>query len=95
MTPKRLVELREALGYTQAQLAGVLGVAGISIFRWEKGPRTPTGIVLWVLEALEAVMWHDGKLKEPLAAERIDHLRRHQGSAAPIWYILDTARKLR
>ena len=39
MTPQELKKWRKLNGYSQSQLAKVLGVASLTISRWERGAR--------------------------------------------------------
>jgi putative transcriptional regulator len=40
--PNRLRELRQARGFSQEELARLLGVAGYTVTRWETGQMRPT-----------------------------------------------------
>lgn len=52
MTPAEIRELRQQLGYTQAQLATACGVTPRAVRWWEAGKRTPTGSAQVVLSIL-------------------------------------------
>jgi len=46
MTGKQLRDFRKGVELTQAQLAELLGVAGNTLARWERGEMTPPGRLL-------------------------------------------------
>ena len=58
MTPKTLKAWRKRNGYSQSQLAKVLGVASLTISRWERGFR---GIPPFLHLTLECVEKKGGK----------------------------------
>lgn len=44
---KRMIRAyRERRGYTQRELAGVVGVSEVTVFQWENGSRTPSSRIL-------------------------------------------------
>ena len=53
MTPDSLKKWRKRNGYTQSQLAKVLGVIPLSISRWELGVREIPSFLHLALECLE------------------------------------------
>lgn len=49
---KRMIRAyRERRGYTQRELAGVVGVSEVTVFQWENGGRTPSSRILPALAA--------------------------------------------
>lgn len=52
MTASQIVYLRQVLGLSQRDLARALGVAPVTVHRWETGANGPTGLQLEVLRAL-------------------------------------------
>jgi len=53
MTPDSLKKWRKRNGYTQSQLAKVLGVIPLSVSRWELGVREIPSFLHLALECLE------------------------------------------
>src|SRR3989337_3735965 len=53
MTPKALKAWRKENGYSQAKLAKVLGVATMTVSRWERGVREIPPFLHLALECLE------------------------------------------
>jgi transcriptional regulator with XRE-family HTH domain len=53
MTTKQLQAWRKKNGYSQSQLAKVLGVASLSISRWERGDRKIPSFLHIALECME------------------------------------------
>ena len=53
MTPKGLKTWRKENGYSQAKLAKVLGVATMTVSRWERGVREIPSFLHLALECLE------------------------------------------
>ncbi len=57
MTGKQIATRRKALGLTQVALARLLGVAGNTVARWERGevsfPEKLVGLAMWALEREE------------------------------------------
>jgi transcriptional regulator with XRE-family HTH domain len=51
-SPGYITTLREALGYTQKQLAEKLGIDKMTVSRWERGALRPSGESLKALEKL-------------------------------------------
>ncbi len=56
MTPRRLAEIRNALGLSQEKIAQLLGVSFASVNRWEGGASSPTGPTLDIYRALDAAL---------------------------------------
>ena len=53
--PQQIRAIRGALGLTQAELGRILGVAGNTVARWERGEREPPGnLVELALRTVEA-----------------------------------------
>ncbi len=50
--PEELKKWREKAGYTQAELAGILGVAMFSVCRWEIGTRAIPAFLHLALKAI-------------------------------------------
>ncbi len=62
MTPTQLIEWRKRWGYTQPQLADLLGLTRYTVLRWEKGQYA---IPKWLRLALRAIeLTDDGFLSE-------------------------------
>ena len=53
MTPKALKAWRKENGYSQARLAKVLGVATMTVSRWERGVREIPSFLHLALNSLE------------------------------------------
>jgi DNA-binding XRE family transcriptional regulator len=53
-SPERVLALRQALGFSQEQLARELHVTAITIHRWESGKTDPSRLAWQFLAALEA-----------------------------------------
>jgi transcriptional regulator with XRE-family HTH domain len=64
LTAKKLRKQREDLGLTQAELADILGVKRLTVFRWEKGifDRINSPSYRWL--ALEMKLLKEQQLKE-------------------------------
>jgi DNA-binding XRE family transcriptional regulator len=61
MAPKELQVLRDKLGLSRAALARFLGVAEMTVVRWESGDATtPKGLVLTVLTAVHIALENHG-----------------------------------
>jgi transcriptional regulator with XRE-family HTH domain len=60
MIPSRLVKWRKDHGFTQKALAEKLGVAEVTVYRWEKAMR---GIPSFLGLALESIESRGGELK--------------------------------
>lgn len=56
MTASDIGKFREAMGWTQAELAERLGVSQVSVSRWETGERVPGRPVLKLLDAIRERM---------------------------------------
>ena len=56
MTPKRLLEVRQALGLSQEVMGRFVGASFASVNRWESGRSTPTGGVLDIYQAVNAAL---------------------------------------
>jgi transcriptional regulator with XRE-family HTH domain len=56
MTPKRLLEVRLALGLSQEVMGRLVGASFASVNRWEGGHSTPTGGVLDIYQAISAAL---------------------------------------
>ncbi|MBA4211643.1 MAG: transcriptional regulator [Polaromonas sp.] len=50
-----LLELRKHLGFTQAQMAELLGVSSLSIYKWESGQVTPRAAQLEKILAIRKI----------------------------------------
>jgi len=53
MTPEQLKAWRARNGYSQSQLAEVLGVASMTISRWERGVREIPSFLHLALECMQ------------------------------------------
>jgi predicted transcriptional regulator len=53
MTPEQIVKLRQALGFTQQQLADKLGAPQPTVARWETGKVKPHRLYLEKLDGLK------------------------------------------
>ena len=53
MTPEQITALRLALGLTRQLFAVRVGVAQMTVYRWEQGRSTPRGLALKRLRVLE------------------------------------------
>lgn len=54
MDASQIIYLRETLGLSQRDLARALGVAPVTVLRWESGTNQPTGLQLEVIRALHS-----------------------------------------
>ena len=54
MKPSELVKWRKDYGFTQKSLADVLGVAEVTVFRWEKAMREIPSFLGLALESIES-----------------------------------------
>lgn len=54
MNASQILYLRQILGLSQRDLARALGVAPVTVHRWESGANEPTGLQLEVLRALHS-----------------------------------------
>jgi len=59
-SPGYITTLREALGYTQKQLAEKLGIDKMTVSRWERGALRPSGESLKALEKLRRKSVREG-----------------------------------
>ena len=50
---KRVLKLRQQVGWTQARLAEHLGVTQATVNRWERGRKTPSPLAAGLIERLE------------------------------------------
>lgn len=53
MTPDRIRQIRAKYGLTQEKFAQKLGVAHLTIYRWENGRNTPMPVLREKLEEIE------------------------------------------
>jgi transcriptional regulator with XRE-family HTH domain len=61
MTPEQIAQLRDRLRLSRASLARFLGVAEMTVVRWENGSdSSPRGLQLVVLQALDAATGRHG-----------------------------------
>jgi DNA-binding transcriptional regulator YiaG len=60
ITPGLITSLREALGLTQEQFARKLGVAKMTVSRWECGRMRPGAAMLAAIRRLQAKAQHEG-----------------------------------
>ena len=77
MKPSELSKWRKEHGYTQKELADILGVAGNTIYRWEKSMREIPSFLHLTLECIEK---KGDKLKSKgnkKGKERGKHGKRH------------------
>jgi putative transcriptional regulator len=56
LDPTELAAIRKKLGLPQEQIARLLGVSFITVYRWEQGQSSPTGLTLDLYLALNAAM---------------------------------------
>lgn len=54
LSPAEIVRVREAVGVSQAVMAGFLNVAVSTVSQWERGERRPTGTALKLLQVVNA-----------------------------------------
>jgi len=52
MSPAQVRKVREALGFTQQQLADFIGASQVAVARWETGIHKPRGANLKALKEL-------------------------------------------
>lgn len=52
MTAKEIVDLRQNLGIGVQEFAEKIGVSRMTVFRWEQGQATPSGLAQQALERL-------------------------------------------
>lgn len=48
-----VLKIRKRLGFTQKELAELIGVDQVSVNRWEKGKRKPSKLAIRQLESLQ------------------------------------------
>ena len=77
--------VRQKLGFTQAQLADILGVHVITVTRWESGRLIPDWIRSLLLNRFEKVKRQH--------AQRALILRHEIGTAKALFYLLNVAEK--
>jgi transcriptional regulator with XRE-family HTH domain len=53
MNPDELKDWRKSVGLTQVELAGHLGVEGLTVSRWERGDRAIPSFLPLALETIE------------------------------------------
>ncbi len=63
MKPEELRKWREKNGYTQSELAGILGVAMMSVCRWEIGMRAIPSFLHLALKAIPTKKGGSNKAK--------------------------------
>lgn len=63
MKPKELIAWREKNGYSQIKLGKALGVATITVYRWEKAMREIPSFLHLALTALEGKAKKGGEIK--------------------------------
>ena len=73
MGPKELIKWRERTGYSQVQLATVLGVDVMTVSRWERGIMQVPSFLKWALAYVEL---RGEELKPPLKRKRTEKERR-------------------
>ncbi len=56
MTSAEVAALREDLGWSRAEMARFLGVAALTVTRWEDGRSPPTGTSRAVLDAIREAL---------------------------------------
>lgn len=82
-----LITLRLARGYTQEDLAGLLGVSQPAINRYEHDEREPDDEMLdriaEVLGVTPGFLRHAGRLRGAMAVDA--HMRRRASAKATIW----------
>ena len=75
LPPKRLAQIRSALGLSQEGMARLLGVAFASVNRWENGHSSPTGTVFEVYRALDLALKAGKTARQILGNEPTDQGR--------------------
>jgi len=74
MDPNELKTWREQNGYSQQELAAILGVTNICISRWENGARTIPSFLYLALECMER---KGDELKKKGTAKKERRVRKH------------------
>jgi transcriptional regulator with XRE-family HTH domain len=64
MTPAELKAWRARNGYSQSELAEVLGVASMSVSRWERGAREIPSFLHLALECIKEKGKRTGKVRK-------------------------------
>ena len=82
MTPAELTAWREKAGYSQIELAEILGVTNVSVSRWEHGTREIPSFLHLALECLEkkggkTKKGNTKKEKEKEKEKEINHEGKH------------------
>ena len=67
MNPPRILSLRTRLGFTQTQLANLLGVHSITVWKWEHDQLRPTAYQIAMLESFEKAEAQDPKIGEAVS----------------------------
>lgn len=86
MNPKQIVETREALGLTQAQLAQLVGVHVLTVSKWEREVLTPSSHQIALLDAFTRAARKDAGI----GVEAVNLLAT-KGVAAALHHLLDAA----
>lgn len=86
MLPKKIVQTRDALGLTQAQLAQLVGVHVLTISKWEREVLTPTSHQVALLDAFARAA-----LKNDQAGPEAVNLLATKGVAAALHHLLNSA----
>jgi transcriptional regulator with XRE-family HTH domain len=69
--PMRLVRMRSRMGWTQAELASLLGVNQATVSRWESGLGAPRAAAMVRIEGLEHEDDRHGQRRVPEYADSI------------------------
>jgi transcriptional regulator with XRE-family HTH domain len=56
MTPRRLLEIRKALGLSQEKMGHLIGASFASVNRWEGSHSSPVGATLDIYRAIDAAL---------------------------------------
>jgi transcriptional regulator with XRE-family HTH domain len=86
MSPKEIVRIREALGFTQSELALLIGVHQITVSKWEREILTPTAHQVAIMEAFGKAADRDSQ-----AGAAAVQLLTSKGVAAALHHLLGTA----
>lgn len=68
--PKTVKGARRSLGLTQSELARLMGVVPLTVYRWEHDRASPEGVALRLFSLISRIM--DG---ECLSASRIEEIK--------------------